>query len=437
MYFSKHNIFSKIKDSDSYYIVNLLTGNADILDPVKANEIISGNYTDKDEYIAKGYLADEQSEKKLYNEKYLDFIDERDKDEIQIFFVPWYSCNFDCSYCYQAEYDNKFTIPSKEIIDSFFLYVNTKFIDRRKYITLFGGEPLLQGKIYMDMVSYFLATAESYNIDVAIVTNGYALSEYIDILKSKKIREIQVTLDGAGEIHNQRRSLKGGAPTFYKIVEGIDLAIANNMTVNLRVVIDKENIYGLVELSRYAVEKGWTKSSYFKTQLGRNYELHYCQSGNSRLFSRIQFYETLYKLIKQYPEIAEFHKPAFSISKFLFENGELPSPLFDSCPGTKTEWAFDYTGNIYACTATVGKSGSSLGTFYPEVSLNIDKVNEWEERDVTSINECKNCSMQLACGGGCAAVALNKTGKLHSPDCRPVKESIGLGISYYFNKELV
>jgi len=436
MYFSRHNIFSKIKDSDSYYLVNLLTGNADILEAEKGAEILAGNYSNVEEYLEKGYLADEQAEKKLYIEKYLEFTETRDSDELQMFFVLWYSCNFDCSYCYQVGYDNEAKTASKEIIDSFFSYVKKEFSDRKKYITLFGGEPLLTGNKNKEIVKYFLEQAESNNIDIAIVTNGYALTEYMDILKSKRIREIQITLDGADEIHNQRRPLRGGNPTFYKIVEGIDLALANNLTINLRVVIDKENIYGLVELARYAIKKGWTKNPLFKTQLGRNYELHYCQSGNSRLFSRLEFYETLYNLIKQYPEIVEFHRPAFSITKFLYENGELPSPLFDSCPGTKTEWAFEYTGNIYSCTATVGKPGSSLGTFYPEIKLEKEKVMEWEERDVTTISECKDCSLQLACGGGCAAVASNKTGKIQSPDCRPIKEVIGLGMSYFYNEEI-
>ena len=436
MYFSKYNIFSNIKDSDSYYIVNLLTGNADILDAAKGTEIIAGNYSDVEEYLEKGYLADEQAEKKLYIEKYLEFTETRDNDELQIFFVPWYSCNFDCSYCYQVGYDNEANTPSKEIIDSFFSYVVKEFSNRKKYITLFGGEPLLTGNKNKEVVKYFLEQAELNNIDIAIVTNGYALTEYMDILKSKSIREIQVTLDGADEIHNQRRPLRGGNPTFYKIVEGIDLALSNNLTINLRVVIDKENIYGLVELARYAIEKGWTKNPLFKTQLGRNYELHYCQSGNSKLMSRLDFYETIYKIIKQFPEIVEFHRPAFSITKFLYENGELPSPLFDSCPGTKTEWAFDYKGNIYSCTATVGKPGSELGTFYPEVKLDKEKISEWEERDVTSISECRDCSLQLACGGGCAAIASNRTGRIQSPDCRPIKELIGMGISYFYNKEL-
>ena len=172
MYFSKYNIFSKIKNSDSSYIVNLLTGNADVLDADKAAEIISGNYTNIDEYLEKGYLADESAEKKLYNSKYLDFIELRDNDEIQIFFAPWYACNFECSYCYQAGYENKFNTPSKGLIDSFFRYITKEFKERKKYITLFGGEALLSGEKYNNIITYFLEQAEIANIDIALVTNG-------------------------------------------------------------------------------------------------------------------------------------------------------------------------------------------------------------------------------------------------------------------------
>ncbi|MCG8571480.1 MAG: SPASM domain-containing protein, partial [Spirochaetes bacterium] len=126
----------------------------------------------------------------------------------------------------------------------------------------------------------------------------------------------------------------------------------------------------------------------------------------------------------------------FSISRYLFDNGEMPDPLFNSCPGCKTEWAFDYSGNIYSCTATVGKLGEELGTFYPDITRKDDIIDQWEERDVTSIPECKECSVQLACGGGCAAVAKNKTGNIISPDCRPITELLELGIAHYFKEEI-
>ncbi len=439
MIFSKHNIFSKIKDSENFFIVNLLTGNADILSPadaeqinkVKNNEaIVNDNFIN--ELSEKGYLIEEAEESKIYRNKYLDFIDERDKDEIQLFFVPNYSCNFACSYCYQDEYAPSKGILTSEIIDSFFTYVQKEFAGKRKYVTVFGGEPLLNSPKQKEIISYLIQKTNEVNIDVCFVTNGYTLVEYIDILKQGHVREIQITLDGTAAIHNTRRVLKGGAGTFDEIVESVDACISNKLTVNLRMVIDKENINNLSELARFAIDKGWTKSQFFKTQIGRNYELHHCQSAPNKLFSRVSLYESLYGIIKQNPHIIEFYKPAYSISKFLSENGSLPDPLFDSCPACKTEWAFDYTGHIYPCTATVGKADESLGTFYPEISSNKNQVNEWEKRDVTSIPECKNCSLQLACGGGCGSVAKNNSGKICSTDCRPVKELLELGFASYF-----
>ncbi|MHB8930345.1 MAG: radical SAM protein [Melioribacteraceae bacterium] len=432
MYFSKYNIFSKIRNSDDYYLVNLLSGNADILQPVKANEILNGNYGDIQEYLEKGYLIDENEEKKIYMNKYLEFIENRDKDEVQIFFVPWYACNFGCAYCYQSGYDLEKQSISKEVIDAFFSYVKKEFAGKRKYITVFGGEPLLPAEASRKSIEYILQQATENGLDTALVTNGFSLKEYTPLLTKYRIREVQVTLDGLGEVHNTRRPLKNGGETFAQIVEGIDEALANKININLRVVIDKENLNSLVDLSKFAVEKGWTNSQYFKTQLGRNYELHYCQSSQSRLFTRLEFYEAIYSLIEGHPEITEFHKPAFSVSKFLFDNGELPAPLFDDCTGCKTEWAFDGSGHIYACTATVGKKGEELGTFYPTVNKANDLIKLWEERDVTTIPECKSCNLQLACGGGCASIAKNRTGTLASPDCRPITQLLEMGISHYF-----
>ncbi len=437
MTLSKHNIISRIADSGEYFIVNLLSGNADILPAEKAREIFAARFTDVEEYVEKGYLVDEAAEDRLYRKRYADFLDERDRDEMQLFFVPWYTCNFACDYCYQEGYGNNHVVPGQEVVNSFFRYIQREFAERRKYVTLFGGEPLLPGAQHKEFVRSCLRKADDAGLEVAIVTNGYTLTDYVEELRQHRIREIQVTLDGVDSVHDARRPLKGGGKTFLQISGGIDAAREAGLTVNLRVVIDRSNVQSLPELARYAIEKGWTKSQHFKTQLGRNYELHYCQTDRSKLLTRLEMYREIYSLIQRHPEILEFHKPAFSVSRFLFENGELPSPLYDSCPGTKTEWAFDAFGDIYACTATVGKKAEALGTFYPEVTKRTDLIDQWENRDVTSIKECTTCNLRLACGGGCASVALNRTGTLSAPDCRPVKELLELGLSTYFKKELV
>jgi len=439
MKYSKFNIFSKIRDSENFFIINLLTGNADILSNSDAEKLklFKNGETHPDqkftnELAEKGYLIEESEENRLYRNKYLDFVDSRDEEEIQLFFVTNYSCNFACTYCYQDQYDNPGQELTNEVIDAFFSYVKNEFAGRKKYITIFGGEPLLNSPKQKTLITRILDRSVEAKLEVSFVTNGYSLEDYSKILTKGLIREVQVTLDGTEKAHDSRRFLKGGEGTFNKIVRGIDACLENHIDINLRMVIDRENIDNLPELAQFAIDKGWTESPNFKTQIGRNYELHHCQSTPDMLFDRVSLYEYIYELTKQYPHILQFYKPAYSVAKYLSDIGDLPDPLFDSCPACKTEWAFDYTGQIYSCTATVGKSDESLGSFHPIVTLKNDIIAQWEKRDITMIPNCKDCSVQLACGGGCGSVSKNRTGNICSTDCRPVKELLELGFSAYF-----
>ena len=61
------------------------------------------------------------------------------------------------------------------------------------FILPFLAEPLLPGNSYKENIKYLIETATKNNLDIAIVTNGYTIVEYLDIIKQGKIREIQVT----------------------------------------------------------------------------------------------------------------------------------------------------------------------------------------------------------------------------------------------------
>jgi uncharacterized protein len=431
MALSKHNIIVPVEGSEEYFIVNPLHKSADFISEVELKKLES-EIDDDGVFADRGYLIDPDKEKKIFKFSYLDFMEERDKDEVQLFFVPNYSCNFACSYCYQEGYEPAGSKLTNYVIDLFFGYIGQYFDDRKKYVTVFGGEPLLPGKHQHKLMEYFVDLSLEKGIELAFVTNGFTLVDYIDLLKRAKIREIQVTLDGTAEIHDNRRYLYGHKPTFDKIVAGIDACLEAGIPINLRVVADKDNIGNLPRLADFAISKGWTKSPLFKTQIGRNYELHVCNSAPDKLFDRAELYRKIYDLLGEYPQIAEFYRPAFSIARYIADTGQMPMPLFDSCPACKTEWAFDFTGNIYSCTATVGKKGEELGTFYPLVTTNDPAIAAWQNRDITTIEKCKNCEVALACGGGCASVAKNKFGHVNAPDCRPVKELLSLGAAYYF-----
>ncbi len=431
---SGHNIVSAINDTGQYVIVNILSGHADILNEAEWKTLQAGKDNFPESFAKKGYIVDPLKEQQQFQMAYIDFLEQRDQEEVQVFFVPTYLCNFDCSYCYQAPYLTSPERLTREVTDAFFRYLDQHMRSRRHYITLFGGEPLLPGKAYHESIAYFLEQVKRRDLDLAVVTNGYHISEYLDMFAEVSIREIQVTLDGTAEIHDRRRRHKQAGKSFHRIVDAIDEVLAAGMPVNLRMVVDKENIDHLPDLARFAIDKGWTDSPLFKTQLGRNYELHHCHSSTTKLYSRISLFKDLHKLLGRHPEIMAFHRPAFSIARFLNDNGRLPQPLFDACPACKGEWAFDYRGNIYSCTATVGKPGEELGTFYPDFFHHDERIKAWKKRDVRAIEACRNCSLQLACGGGCGAVAQNNERNILAPDCRPVKELIGLGIAHYFDQ---
>lgn len=437
MQWSRHNVVGRTRGRGTPFVVNLLSGNADLLDEESARPLLEGRIPDDpDEWMAKGYLTDPVDEEKRWRKAYLDFLDVREKDEIQIFFVPWYGCNFRCGYCFQEDYGVRPASLTDDILDAFFAHVAREFAGRRKYLTLFGGEPLLPGEAARERIAAFLARAAVAGLEVAVVTNGHTLLDYLGTLSTARVREIQVTLDGPPAIHDGRRHLAGGAPTFERIASGVDAALAAGHVVNLRSVVDRRNLPSLPELARIAGERGWTGNPRFKTQLGRNYELHTCHAagGSGPLYSRLELAEDLLGLVGEHPEFLEYHRPAFSVSRFLWENGELPRPLFDSCTGTKTEWAFDYRGRVFACTATVGKPGEELGTFWPERRFDAESVRDWQGRDVLSMEECRSCSRALACGGGCASVAKNRTGRVATPDCRPVRELLEMGIGAYLEE---
>ena len=152
---SKHNIIVPVKDSDEFFIVNPLHKSADF---ISTDEIalLEKELDENGEFAERGYLTSEEDEKRAFKLAYLDFVEEREGDETQLFFVPNYSCNFACSYCYQEGYEPVKQVLNIDIIDSFFDYVKKEFAGKPKYITVFGGEPLLPGENQHTLITHFI-----------------------------------------------------------------------------------------------------------------------------------------------------------------------------------------------------------------------------------------------------------------------------------------
>lgn len=388
-----------------------------------------------DYMLERGYLFESKAqEDELIQQALEKFNDERKNTQIQLMLIPTYGCNLACTYCYQNGIQNKGDVISPETVDAFFAYINRKFNSRkvRPFITLFGGEPLIGSQGQKEIIEYILNRCKNDKYEIAVVTNGFDLIDYIDLLSKVRVKEIQVTIDGSENIHDSRRITGNGKGSFSKIIAGLAEIIALGIPVNLRTVVDRGNIHSLVDFARFVDKRGWLDLApgLFKTQIGRNYELFNCYKYSQDLFSQIELWLQFVKLSDEFPFLKRFHRPDFKGIRYLVETGNVYIASFDTCPAAKTEWVFDLHGDIYGCTASCGREEYRIGTFYPEVTLK-DEVYQWQQRNVQNIAECRACQYNLICGGGCGIIAHRKNGKILSPDCRPIQQLFELGVNYY------
>jgi uncharacterized protein len=378
------------------------------------------------------------ADRALLASAWVEYLAELEKTPTQLIVVPSFGCNLKCTYCYQETFDPETGLIKPETIEALFAYIDRFHGSEnpRPYLTLFGGEPLVDTALHHDRLGRFLEGVRERSLGVAVVTNGYDLVAFVPQLREAPIKEIQVTIDGPERVHDARRLHKTGRGTFARIVEGIDSLVEAKLPINLRVVADKENLPALQELAEMALRRGWLDlpESLFKTQVGRNYELFGCASRQKRedLYDRVELWSRYLELAEQHPALRRFHKPRLHGIRHLAETGEFPAPNFDACPATKKEWAFGPDGSIYGCTATVGNPAYRLGSYAPEVVRDEKAIAVWQGRNVFSISECKGCALAGVCGGGCGAIAAHRTGgNPRATDCRPVRELFGLGARFY------
>lgn len=170
-----------------------------------------------------------------------DFIrEEFNKEEIQsLCLEATQQCNLRCKYC---AYSGKYALSrihtssymsfsiAKKAIDFYFSKGNRS----RKYVSFYGGEPLLRPNFIMSCVDY-LSSLKSKNRDIdlsiRISTNGTLLNENLMDFFIKNNIDLQISLDGPKRQHNKYRIYKNGNGSY------------DNIMKNLKILYKKSSAY--------------------------------------------------------------------------------------------------------------------------------------------------------------------------------------------------
>lgn len=413
MYWSKYNILSK-SEKYGYLLFNTMSLafiriNEQDIDMWKKLRETPDSYTNFQNYdflIKARILVDNQEDD--LNVYLADVLKNRyNSSDMALTILPTRGCNFGCIYCYEQDRPNVLMNEQTEKAIVKFVCSNSNL--KRLSVVWYGGEPLLNFDSMVRLTKMFKQLNIEYS--AKIVSNGYLLTkEKADLMKDLAIRNIQITFDGSEEIHNQRRFLLGGQPTYHKIMDNLKylLSINKEITIDIRTNIDRRN----------------------KDDYNKFYQDFKSEINDKRVTMYPGFVSDLLSSECVSPEfnISEggykaqfildiFDKYGIEIKSFL------PKYRRHSCVASKYfAFVIGPEGELYKCWRMVGNQKEAIGNVN-DGSFDMVKFSKYLiGADYTLDSKCLQCEFITLCGGGCPLVRMrNKYEKISLNHCCPEK----------------
>lgn len=340
-------------------------------------------------------------------------------------------CNMNCVYCY-AE-DNIINKQSNcmdvvVMIDA----IKKFYVPGESFYVLFHGrEPLINYDNILHVLKYFKGNKD---INFILQTNGILLSNE----KIKELNEYNVTINVSIDgIDDDANKLRINGNDNLKYTERIKELLTSNKHIGTILIIHKNNINKLKEITRFLQQNGATGSSY---------NFLWPTNENPLLTENIVNCDELYMTMKDLFE-SSIKKEDYRY-KFAFKERDLyllygrvvyrhinnymcnRSP----CGAGKNCFSVNHNGDVYACTTVNGQKENYLGNIYTNSKESILlHPYELKNRDIKKINDCSDCPYSIFCGGGgCAGLIYNykKDVNLKSIYCNYYKNMIRFMIEY-------
>lgn len=329
------------------------------------------------------------------------------------------SCNFNCVYCYEDKRQEMLSpIVEKKITQ----FVEHQFPSLRSFgVTWFGGEPLIGISVIENLSSIFQVLCKknnaSYQAD--IISNGYLLTRLTaEKLKKCGVKSVQITLDGVGDIHNQRRPLKNGKGTFDKIFENIS-QVHDLLAIVIRMNLDTRNAGNAKALISFLADHNMQD----KVQLSFA-PVHSEGKGCRDRSTGCQ--NDLFNIEKFTTLQTELCKFAYK-SGFPFYNH--PRSKSNACSADLVNsFVIEPDGTLQKCWQTVSDPAESIGDVFKGTLLRPNLL-KWLDYDPFTISKCVQCRVLPLCMGWCP----NKIIADPSPEsCYYVRHTIIQDLSLYY-----
>jgi uncharacterized protein len=334
-------------------------------------------------------------------------------------------CNLSCKYCFAQGGDygeeNK-NIMKPDILNGLKDFIFKKVSNTNTVrIEFFGGEPLLNSKMIIDVYNLCeqIKDEAGINFIYRISTNLTTLSsEILNVfVKGKFI--VSVSIDGNESTHNFNRPGKNGENYYEDIINNCKrirnqsknvllvarLTIYNSETSLIENVdnLIKHNLFDYFQILPAFIPD--TDISNNNINIWRNNSINYIVPDNVAAdFDKfISKYETFFSNKNRFLGNLEFERIADLIINKKIVNSY--------CFAGRNYFTISSDFSIVPCHRFVGNEFFLLGY----INKITKEPSEWQENYMS--NEiCKKCWGRYICGGGCKQQNYLRTGKINMPD---------------------
>lgn len=410
---SNYNIYVKI-NSKEYIIYNtlnqtLITINDEKLKKIKENKFDELNNEEICLLINNGIIVDDEcNELDIY--KYKRNLAQFNFKKLHILYTITDACNSDCEYCFKKnDKVEKVDKEKKESIKKFI--INQAQLNECKEIQIdfFGGEPLILYKEVIKDMNYFNKWADDnkINIQYRFYTNGTILNEQLlEYFKENKrrIKDLQITLDGPKEVHDKVRPLKNKSSSYDLIMKNLKMLNEAQIPVQIRINFNSENYVN--------VEK--CIDDLKKNKLDNIPIYFYAVQAMSSACAKYELAITDNDTLKVFPKLWKD-----AVKRKLNINLK-QSPGFVYCSAScKSTFVINYKGEVYKCALLQTDKKYKIGEISEDGKLKYlsNEYFKWMSKTPLDNKKCTKCKLLPVCGGGCGGSAAEKYGNYLHENC--------------------
>jgi len=331
-------------------------------------------------------------------------------------------CNLDCSYCFYLEKEKLYPgtrhwAMSPDILERYVRqYIAAQPLDEIHFAWQ-GGEPTLLG---VDFFRTVVALQQKYTagktIHNALQTNGTLLDDAWCEFLAENHFLVGLSIDGPRELHDSYRVDKGGAPTFDRVLRGLDRLKAHHVDFNTLTVVHRRNSEHPLEVYRFLRDTGSGFIQFIpvverKAAAANSDGLVLIQPAADRFaevtgwsVEPLTYGKFLSKIFDEWVknDVGRVFVQQFDVALESWMGMDPSLCVFRRTCGSAL--AMEHTGDLYSCDHFVypeNKLGNIADVELPQLVGSDQQKKFGRDKLDTLPRMCRECDVRFACNGEC------------------------------------